>query len=80
MEAQATFAIHEMNYAEISHIHGELVHFCIISHANIQKSARKLCIKTYVQSWLCWVTLIQSPSGFKTGAGGCIRVQFVLVY
>ena len=28
--------------------------------------------------WLCTVTLIQSQSGFKTGAGGCIRVQFVL--
>ena len=40
-----------MNYAEMSHIHGELVHFCIIHITNKQKAARKLCIKTYVQSW-----------------------------
>jgi len=50
MEGQATFAGQEMNYAEMSHIHGELVHFCIIHITNKQKAARKLCIKTYVQS------------------------------
>ena len=48
-----------MNYAEMSHIHGELVHFCIIHITNKQKAARKLCIKTYVQSCLCHLTFIQ---------------------
>jgi len=50
MEAQAAFAGKETNYAEVSHIHGEQAHSCIFSRVNIQKAARKLCIKTYVQS------------------------------
>ena len=50
MEAQATFTGQETNYAEMSHIHGEYVHLYIIFPIYMQKAARKLCIKTYVQS------------------------------
>ena len=36
--------------------------------------------KSRQKGWLFRVTLIQSRSGFKTGAGRCIGVQFVLVF